>query len=63
MPGSRGLGAGLVAHGLSRAEVDGVELGAGVSFLKEMRAVEEWRAAGKRGGAGGQGGGVEAPAK
>ena len=36
-----------------------VELSAGMSFLKELRTVEEWRASAKKGAKGGQGGGGE----
>ena len=38
-----------------------VEVSAGMSFLKELRTVEEWRASGKKGPKGGGSGGAEAP--
>jgi hypothetical protein len=38
-----------------------VEVSAGMSFLKELRTVEEWRAAGKKGPKGGGRSGAEAP--
>ncbi len=40
-----------------------VELSAGVTFLKELRTVEEWRVAGKRGPKGGPSGSAEAVTK